>query len=62
MTRGQGQEELSGGQSMSSKKRIAAVAITIAALTAGSASVASADDAAAAVELAEQLAETKVSS
>jgi|LakMenE01Jun11ns_1017448.scaffolds.fasta_scaffold9524305_1 polyhydroxyalkanoate synthesis regulator phasin len=46
MTRGQGQEALSGGQKMSSKKRIAAVAITIAALTAGSVSVASADDAA----------------
>jgi len=46
MTRGQGQVVLTRGHPMSSKKRIAAVAITIAALTAGSASVASADDAA----------------
>ena len=42
MTRGQGHEELTRGHYMSSKKRIAAVAITIAALTTGSLSVASA--------------------
>ena len=44
MTRGQGHEELSRGHKMSSKKRIAAVAITIAALTTGSVGVASAHD------------------
>jgi hypothetical protein len=44
MTRGQGQEKLSRGHSMSSKKRIAAIAITIAALTTGSVGVASAHD------------------
>ena len=44
MTRGQGQAVLTRGHPMSTKKRIAAVAITIAALTAGSAGVASAHD------------------
>jgi hypothetical protein len=44
MTRGQGQEKLSRGHKMSSKKRIAAIAITIAALTTGSVGVASAHD------------------
>ena len=45
MTRGQGQVVLTRGHPMSTKKRIAAVAITIAALTAGSVGVASAHDA-----------------
>ena len=45
MTRGQGRAVLTRGHPMSTKKRIAAVAITIAALTAGSAGVASAHDA-----------------
>lgn len=44
MTRGQGQAVLTRGHPMSTKKKIAAVAITIAALTAGSVGVASADD------------------
>ncbi len=44
MTRGQGQAVLTRGHHMSSKKRIAAVAITIAALTAGSTGIASAHD------------------
>ena len=45
MTRGQGHALLTRGHLMSSKKRIAAVVITIAALTGGSVSVASAHDA-----------------
>ena len=44
MTRGQGQVVVTRGHPMSTKKKIAAVAITIAALTAGSVGVASADD------------------